>query len=53
MVGLVAGSVGLLVIVATSVLEARVEQFLWSKCRREDPLREMQQHISLGKSRIR
>jgi hypothetical protein len=53
MASLIVGLVGLLVVVALSVLEARAEQSLWSKCRREERLRELQQRISLGKSRIR
>jgi hypothetical protein len=45
--------IGLLIIAAFSVLAARAEEALWTKCRRRDSLRQMQQQISLGKGRIR
>jgi hypothetical protein len=45
--------IGLLIIAAFSVLAARAEQALWTKCRRGESLRQMQQQISLGKARIR
>jgi hypothetical protein len=53
MIGILLGGVGLLVVVAVSVLEARAEEALWRKCRGKESLRKMQQEISLGKSRIR
>jgi hypothetical protein len=53
MVGLLFGAIGLLTFVGLSVLAARAEQALWSKCRETESLRETQQQISLGKSRIR
>jgi hypothetical protein len=53
MVGPLLVVIGLLVIGAFSVLEARAEEALRSKCRRNESLRQMQQQISLGKSHIR
>jgi hypothetical protein len=53
MVGLMFGAIGLLIVVVLSVLEARAEEALWSKCRGEESRRRAQQRISLGKSRIR
>jgi hypothetical protein len=53
MVSLMFGAMGLLVVVVLSILEARAEKALWSKCRREESRRRAQQRISLGKSRIR
>ena len=45
--------IGLPVIVAFSVLAARAEQALWTKCRRRDSCPKMQQQITLGKSHHR
>ena len=45
--------IGLPVIVALSVLAARAEQALWTKCRRRDSCPEMQQQITMGKSHLR
>jgi hypothetical protein len=53
MIGIVLGGVGLLVIVAVSVLEARANQALWRKCRGNESMRQAQQEISLGRARIR
>jgi hypothetical protein len=53
MASLILGVIGLLIIAVFSVLEARAEEALWSKCRRRESLRQMQQQISLGKSHIR
>ena len=53
MASLIFSLIGLLVIAVFSVLEARAEESLWSKCRRRESLRRAQQQISLGKSRIR
>jgi hypothetical protein len=53
MLGFMLGVMGLLVIAAVSVLAARAEESLWSKCRGNESLRQMQQQVSLGKSRIR
>jgi hypothetical protein len=47
------GVIGLMIVAVLAVLEARAEQGMWSKCRGEQSRREMQQRISLGKSRIR
>jgi hypothetical protein len=53
MASLILVMIGLLIITVFSVLEARAEQALWRKCRRRRSLRQMQQQITLGKSRIR
>lgn len=53
MAGLIVGVIGLLIIGAFCVLAARAEEALWSKCRGNESRRQMQQQISLGKSRIR
>jgi hypothetical protein len=45
--------IGLPVIVAFSVLAARAQQALWTKCRRRDSCTEMQQQITMGKSHLR
>ena len=45
--------IGLLIIAVFSVLAARAEEALWSKCRRIDSRRRVQQQITLGKSHIR
>ena len=47
------GVIGLVVVGALSVLEARAEEGMWSKCRRRKSLRQLQQQISAGKARIR
>jgi hypothetical protein len=53
MASLLFGLIGVLAIVAFSILAARSEEALWNKCGRRESAREMQQQISLGKSRIR
>jgi hypothetical protein len=53
MAGFILGAIGLLVIAAFSVLAARAERSLWRKCGRNESRRQMQQQISLGRSRIR
>jgi hypothetical protein len=53
MFGFMLGVLGLLIVATVSVLAARAEESLWSKCRRRESLRQMQQQISVGKSRIR
>jgi len=53
MASLILVVIGLLIIAAFSVLEARAEEALWSKCRRGDSCLQMQQQITLGKSHIR
>lgn len=53
MIGIVLGGMGLLVVVAASVLEARAEEALWRKCRGKESLRQAQQQIGLGRARIR
>ena len=53
MVSLILVVIGLLVIAAFSVLEARAEEVLWSKCRRRESCLRMQEQITLGKSHIR
>jgi hypothetical protein len=53
MASLMAVVIGLFVIGAFSILAARAEQSLWSKCRRSESLRQTQQQITLGKSCIR
>jgi hypothetical protein len=53
MASLILVVIGLLIIVACSVLEARAEKALWDKCRQRDSLRRMQQQITLGRSHIR
>jgi hypothetical protein len=47
------GVMGSLIIATVSVLAARAEESLWSKCRRRESVRQMQQQITVGKSRIR
>jgi hypothetical protein len=53
MISLILFVIGLLIIAAFSILEARSEQALWSKCRRRESLRQMQQQITLGKAHLR
>jgi hypothetical protein len=53
MASLIVGLIGLLIIGAFCVLGARAEEALWSKCRGNESRRQMQQEISLGKSRVR
>ena len=48
---LIAGS--LLTIVAFSVLAARAEESLWSKCSRKESCRRIQERITMGKSHLR
>jgi hypothetical protein len=45
--------IGLPMIVAFSVLAARAEQALWTKCRRRESCPETQQQITMGKSHLR
>lgn len=45
--------IGLLIMAAFSVLAARAEEALWSKCRRRESCLRMQQQITLGKAHIR
>jgi hypothetical protein len=45
--------IGLPMIVAFSVLAARAEQALWTKCRRRESCPETQQQITMGKSHVR
>jgi len=45
--------IGLLIIVAFTVLAAREEEGFWRKCRRRDSCLPTQQQIISGKSRIR
>lgn len=45
--------IGLLTMAVFSILEARAEQALWSKCKQRESLRQMQQQITLGKSHVR
>jgi hypothetical protein len=47
------GVVGVLVVAALAILEARAEAGMWSKCRRTESRRQMQRYISAGKARIR
>jgi hypothetical protein len=53
MASVIVGVIGVLIIAALCVLAARAEEALWSKCRGNESRRQMQQQISLGKSRIR
>ena len=45
--------IGLLVIAASSVLAARAEETLWSKCRRRESCPRTQEQITSGKSHTR
>jgi hypothetical protein len=53
MASLISVVIGLLIIAAFSVLQARAEQALWRKCRKRESLRQTQQQILLGKSHLR
>jgi hypothetical protein len=53
MASLIVGLIELLIIGAFCVSGAQAEEALWSKCRGNASRRQMQQEISLGKSRVR
>ena len=53
MASLMFAAVGLLGICAFSVLEARAEEVLRSKCKRKESLRPTQQEITVGKRYMR
>ena len=53
MASLIAVVIGLVIIGAFSVLAARAEGALWSKSRRSESSRRMQQQITWGKSHAR
>jgi hypothetical protein len=51
--GLLFSVIGLLLIFAFSVLAARAQEALWSKCKQRESCLQMQQHITMGKSHCR
>jgi hypothetical protein len=53
MFGFMLGVLGLFIITAVSVLAARAEESLWRECKRRESARQLQQQISVGKSRLR
>jgi len=53
MVSLILVVIGLLIIVAFSVLAGRAEEAFWSKCRWKESCLRTQEQITWGKSHIR